>query len=99
VFFPRSGLLLVEEEDGGPELLVDVETGRIMCPHANVLNQGVGSLLCPYEMDWSTFLSKMNPSDVTAATARICSDKPMKRRAWRPNPKIYGANWFNSDSD
>jgi hypothetical protein len=98
MFFPRSGLLLVEEEDGGPELLVDVETGRIMCPHANVLNQGVGSLLCPYEMDWSTFLSKMNPF-VTAATARISSDKPMKRRAWRPNPKIYGANWFNSDSD
>ncbi|CAO2150354.1 unnamed protein product [Urochloa humidicola] len=92
IFWPRSGCLLVEK-DGEQPLLIDVETGssRAITCHATVPNY-VGSRY-PYGMDWSTYLSKMEPFVTT--TERI-SSKPLKqRRVWRPNPKIYSPNWVN----
>ncbi|CAN6363734.1 unnamed protein product [Urochloa humidicola] len=94
IFWPRSGCLLVEEEEG-QALLIDIETGSsrpITCLYATVPNY-VKSCY-PYEMDWPTYLSKMDPF-VTTAAART-SSKPIKRCAWRrPNPKIYGPDWVN----
>jgi hypothetical protein len=89
IFFPRSGFALVEKHDGGQALLVHVETGSsrpIIFPRATMANGRWGCPSYPYEMDWSTYLSKMNPFVTTGR---------LKRRARRPNPKIYGANWVN----
>ncbi|CAO2150366.1 unnamed protein product [Urochloa humidicola] len=92
IFWPRSGCLLVEEE-GGQTLLIDVETCSfrpITCLPATVPKYCRSCY--PYEMDWPTYLSKMNPFVTTAAKT---SSTPMKRRVRRPNPNIYGPNWVN----
>ncbi|CAN6382068.1 unnamed protein product [Urochloa humidicola] len=92
IFWPRSGCLLVEDK-GGQALLIDIETGLsrpITCLPTTLPNYCRSCY--PYEMDWPTYLSKMDP--FVTARARIYT-KPMKRRVWRPNPKIYGPNWVN----
>ncbi|CAL4991079.1 unnamed protein product [Urochloa decumbens] len=72
VFWPRSGCLLAEEE-GGQQLLINIETGSsrpITCPYATVSNEA--GFRYPYEMDWSTYLSMMNP--FVTATVSMCSN-------------------------
>ncbi|OEL29678.1 hypothetical protein BAE44_0009303 [Dichanthelium oligosanthes] len=54
-FCPRSGCLLGHVQ--GQDLLIDMERGS--CRLAGCIDTNHGGRIYPYEMDWSTYISKM----------------------------------------